>query len=542
MRVGEAVDVLVVGAGAGGAAAAWRLATGGASVVCLEQGDWVPLASAPQLRADWEVARRRWRHPNPNVRRLAEDYPVNEAGTPIKPLMFNAVGGSTIHWGAHFPRLHPSDFRVRTLDGVADDWPLDYFELESYFELNDRMMGIAGRAGDPANPPREPRQMPPVPLGRGGELLAAAFDRLGWHWWPVDVAINTLPYGEGRGVCNYCGPCDLGCPIGARASADLTYWPAALAAGVELRTRSRVFEITVDAGGRATGASYIDADGQRVHQPAGAVVVAANGIGTPRLLLLSASSQHPEGLANSSGLVGKNLMFHPSAMVTGVFDEALEGFAGPFVASIYSQEFYETDPDRDFVRGYQMQLLRGDGPLGTALGGYLPPLPWGADHHEAFLDAFGHTVTLAVTTEDLPEEHNRVTLDPELKDSDGLAAPRVEYALDTNVRAILAHGVERASTVLGEAGAHKLVKTPLIEAAGFHLLGTARMGDDPASSVVDRWGRSHDVDNLYIVDGSVFVTGGAVNPTSTLQALALRSADHLLGSEPAISTPSVIDA
>ena len=486
---------------------------------CLEQGDWVDHAAAPTLGEDWEARRQRDRHPNPNVRALPSDYPVNDADTPLQPSMYNAVGGSTIHWGAHFPRFRPSDFCTATLDGVGDDWPIGYRDLDAAYAANDRAVGVSGLAGDPANPPRPPRAMGPIDPGPGAVRIAGAFNRLGWHWWPSDAAVATRPY-EGRGACNNCGPCDLGCPQLARSSADVTYWPAALAAGARLHTRARVAEITTDPRGRASGARYYDAEGREHHQPASAVVLAANGVGTARLLLLS-------GLANSSGLVGRRLMHHVTAMVTGIFDEDLAAYAGPFAMSIVSQEFYETDPSRGFARGFQLQLMRGDGPLGTALGTYLPRLPWGARHHAEHREQLGRTATLIVTAEDLPEEHNRVTIDPSLRDGDGIPAPALHYRVSENSGRIVDFGIERAGEALREAGARTIVERRLVNPTGFHLLGTARMGDDPARSVVDGWCRSHDVPNLYVIDGSVFVTCAAVNPTSTIQAIALRAAQRL---------------
>jgi len=290
----DRIDVVVIGAGAAGAAVAWRLARAGIGVVCLEQGDWVDPRAYPHWRADWELHRNTDWSAEPNVRRLPQDYPVNDAASPIAPLMYNAVGGSTIHWSAHFPRFRPSDFRVRSLDGVADDWPIDYATLEPFFDLNDRMMGVAGITGDPAYPPKSPRQTPPIPLDTLGVTMARGFDRLGWHWWPSDSAILTRDY-DGRRACVNCGPCDLGCPIGAKASTDVTYWPKALASGARLVTRARVREITLGPDGLADGAVYYDREG-RVHaQKARAVVLAANGIGTPRLLLNSRSARFPDG-------------------------------------------------------------------------------------------------------------------------------------------------------------------------------------------------------------------------------------------------------
>lgn len=529
VKPNEPCDVLVIGAGAAGGALTWRLAQGGLRVVCLEQGGWVDWEhDVPTTRADWEEIRETTRHPNPNLRGHRWDYPVEDSDTDIKPMMWNGVGGSLMHWGGHFPRLRPSDFRVRTLDGVADDWPLDYYELESYYELNDRMIGVSGLAGDPGNPPRSPRQTPPIPPGRGGTIMAKAFDRLGWHWWVADSALNTEPYG-GRGACNNCGPCDLGCPQKARVSTDVTYWPLAIGLGAELRTECRVAEVTVDEHGLATGATYYDAAGRLLHQRASAVVVCANGVGTPRLLLLSQSKAHPDGLANSSGLVGRRLMHHPTGYVTGVFDELLEDWKGNFGHSINCQHFYETDRSRGFVRGFQMQLIRAaGGPVGTAVGQYLAGIPWGEQHHARFAEQFGRTASLTVTSEDLPEETNRVTLDSKLVDGNGIPAPKLQYRVGDNTRRMIEWGILRAEEAFKEAGARHTVANRLAETAGFHLLGTARMGDDPADSVLDRWGRAHDCANLWVAGGSVFVTAAGLNPTSTIMALALRTADHIL--------------
>ena len=305
----EIVDVLIIGAGASGAAVAWSLAETRMKILCLEQGDWIKPTDFPSNGRDWEARRYADFDISPNRRARDTDYPVNDDNSLMKVANFNGVGGGTILYTAHFPRMHPSDFRVRTLDGVADDWPIDYWTLEPYFAENDRMMGVAGLAGDPAYPPHEPT-MPPVPLGRTGTRYARAMNKLGWHWWPSDIAVATTDY-DGRAKCINLGHCTPGCAQGAKASVDITYWPHALRAGVELRTRCRVREITTNEHGMASGVVYYDPNGVERFQPAEVVILAANGIGTPRLLLNSASARFPDGLANSSGLVGKNLMLHP---------------------------------------------------------------------------------------------------------------------------------------------------------------------------------------------------------------------------------------
>ena len=520
----DTVDVLIVGAGAAGAAVAWSLAETRMRIVCLEQGGWMRPDEYPSTRRDWEQLAAREYSPNPNIRQRAEDYPIDDTDSPISVVNFNGVGGSTVLYAAHFPRLHPSDFRTRTLDGVGEDWPIAYATLEPFFALNDRMMGVAGLAGDPAYPPHE-LPLPPVPMGSVGLTMAGAFNALGWHWWPSDTAIATRDY-EGRAACVNLGPCMTGCAKGAKSSTDVTYWPVALRAGVQLRTHCRVREVLVDGDDRATGVVYFDAQGTLRTQRAHVVILACNGVGTARLLLNSKSARFPEGLANRSGLVGKNLMLHPWGMVRGVFEGDLKAQLGPNSCSIWSQQFYETDASRGYVRGYDLQVTRSQGPVSTAryLLGH-GALPWGAEHHRELRRHFGNMIGIGVCCEDLPEECNRVTLDPLLTDSNGIPAPKITYRLGENSRRMLEHGVQRAVQALQAAGATSWRAEAPLRQTGWHLLGTARMGRDPERSVVNEWGRCHDVKNLFIVDGSVFVTGGGVNPTATIQAVALHIAD-----------------
>ena len=294
----------------------------------------------------------------------------------------------------------------------------------------------------------------------------------------------------GARKCINLGHCTPGCAQGAKASVDITYWPHALRAGVELRTRCRVREITTNEHGMASGVVYYDPNGVERFQPAHVVILAANGIGTPRLLLNSASSRFPDGLANSSGLVGRNLMLHPWPMVFGYADEEMDGDRGPQTL-MWSKEFYETDPARGFVRGYTLQFVRGTGPANEAITSMAAGrLPWGQDHHRVFRSLHYRRLLIGVACEDLPEEHNRVTLDPVLTDGHGIPAPRIDYTISENTRRMMEHGIARASEILEAAGATNISCSRTVLNSPGHLLGTARMGRDPERSVVNEWGRA----------------------------------------------------
>ena len=522
-------DVLIVGAGASGAVAAKRLAEEGFKVVCLEQGDWPDYSKARADQPDFELtAGRDWAW-DPNVRRAQGDYPVDDSESDITALMWNGVGGGTVVYAAHWQRNLPSDFRVRTLDGVADDWPFGYQDLEPFYVRAERDWGVSGLAGDTAFPPGEGPPMAPAPLGRMGRRVAQAHNELGWHWWPGPNAIATRAYGN-LNPCRQRATCLWGCMEGAKATVDRTHWPVAVDKGVTLVIRARVTKLLVGSDGLVRGALYLDADGGEHVQEAAVTILCANGIGTPRLLLLSAGARHPDGLANSSGLVGKRLMMHPFGTVVGLFDEELDSWRGVWGQHIHSLEFYETDASRGFVRGAKWGLQPTGGPLSQTRA-----YPWGAENaiwgpafHEQIGKRLGRSAMWGIIAEDLPEESNRVVLDPGRTDDYGIPAARIQYRMSENSRRMMHFHEARAKESLEAAGAYETVIAPFIRATGWHLLGTARMGADPATSVVDQWGRAHDLENLYIYDGSVWPTSSGMNPTATIAATALRSVEHLI--------------
>lgn len=536
MSMSKYVDAVVVGAGPSGAVVASELIKAGFRVTCLEQGRWIRRSEFRGATKDWELSGQKDWHPNPNVRGNRHDYPIDVSESDLNVLMFGAVGGSSILYGGAWSRALPSDFRVRTLDGVADDWPLSYEDLAPHYDALDKEMGVAGLGGDPSYPEGAPPPLPPLPIGRIGLTAARGMDSLGWHWWPGPNVIASRAY-RGREVCVRRGTCQTGCPEGAKGSFDLTHWPSNIERGVELITEARVAEVPLNENGLARGVVYIDRSGRRTFLESGIVILAANSIGTPRILLMSESKRFPRGLANSSGLVGTNLMMHPYAAVVGVYPENLESWLGPAGQSIVSTHFYETDKSRGFVRGAKWLVMPSGGPLGHRSGYAGRPdddasnegIPgWGSEFHRQTRERFGRSFEWGIVAEDLPDPGNRLTLSSSLVDSDGLPSPKVYYKTSQNTIDLLAFHVARAREAHWAAGAIEVYDTPLMRDSGWHLVGTARMGRDPSSSVVDPFGRTHDVDNLFIMDGSVFVTSTGVNPTATITALARRSAQELV--------------
>jgi choline dehydrogenase-like flavoprotein len=523
-------DVLVIGAGASGVINSLVLAKAGLRVVCLDQGGWTEPAQHPHYSPDFVYQRQNRWNPEPAVRRGPDDYPVE--GGQSHALMWNGVGGSTNVFAALWPRFRPSDFRKGLEHGLAPDWPVTYEDLAPFYDEADQLVGVSGLTGDAGMPTRAPYPLGPLPMRDSGRTIAAGFERLGWHWWPMPAGVISQDY-DGRPACNGCGNCASGCPRGSMAKMSIALWPKALAAGVQLRPGARVERIETGADGRATGVVYIDRpSGQRMRQTADVVVLAANGVGSPRLLLLSASARHPRGLANGNDVVGRYLLHHTLVAAEIWVDAPIDSHIGNSGA-IISSEFAETDVARGFINGFNFNVAR-TGPAAAAATGAFGqrPAPWGADHHAWFVRHFGHSFGAFAIGDDLPQASNRITLSEHETDSDGLPAAKLYYRPHENDVRMMRYGIERLRDLARSVDAFDVAVTDYCEngvyrTPAWHMLGTCRMGTDPETSIIDKWHRSWEVPNLFVCDGSSFATGGVVNPTSTVTALALRCGRHI---------------
>lgn len=553
MADNDTADILIIGSGASGGVFAWHLSKiPGIKIVCLEQGSWSqPVAgvaeSQPAPHPEAAAQRERLTRPpapREGVRAWKNGYPYDFSDSYWKPILANNVGGASVHYGAVWSRYHPVDFVAKSMDGLGDDWPLTYWDLAPYYDQLDDIVGVTGLSGDPAHPPNKARWMKPYPLSQGAEILSRGFKKQGWHWWPLTSATITQPL-RGRKPCpTNCEACDEGCPREAKNSSDVVFWPEAIRNGVALKTNARVREVTLNKKGLADGALYYDADGKLTRQKARIVVLAANGFGTPRIMLNSKSNKFPQGLANGSGLVGKNLMAHPMMMVAAQFDEntAPRQYAS---TGMVSDEFYEGDASRrGFARGFWHMSGGFTGPVRAALNeqpsaratvvpaalkvGPRGGIEWGALHRAAFQERYNHTVATFILFEELAMESNYLELDPSITDEVGVPGLKLHFKKSENLEKMMGFAAERTKEAMMAAGAKKIVNVSMMaEGGAYHLMGTARMGNNPSTSVVNKWGRSHEVKNLFVIDGSVFVSAGPTVVTSTLQTIALRIADYV---------------
>ena len=531
----DLVDFLIIGAGSAGGVMAKELATSGFRVVVLEQG---PYLTEKDYRHD-EI---RYTYlpgltNDPKVQPITYRKSEAEQAKQLKAIQYGRqVGGGSVHFTANYWRFHESDFHERSLFGDvagADlaDWPIQYADLEPYYTKAEYDLGISGLGGaNPFEGPRsKPYPLPPMPVKSSGVLFERGAKKLGLHPYPAPMAILSQPYG-GRAACAHCGFCEFfGCEMRAKSSTLVSVIPVAEKTGrCEIRPNSYVRKIETDTRGRVTGAVYFEAPGKEVFQRAKAVVLCSNGVETARLLLLSKSKRFPQGLANSSGLVGRHLMWDMGGEAMGLFEHPLNEYKSIQVTRVV-HDYYAADPKRGFYGGAGIDARFDYYPANFALHALPPDAPkWGAEYKNMLSEYFTHTMTVLAHTSSLPQMRNSISLDPDVKDHWGLPATRVTFDLHPDDIATLKWSLGKQYEILDAAGAKKMWTTGIAfedMLPSNHLMGTCRMGNDPAKSVVDRNNRAHDVPNLLIVDGSSFVTSARQQPTATIQALAYRAAD-----------------
>jgi len=535
-KTSDEVDFVVVGSGAAGGIITKELSENGFRVVVLEQGPYLTEADFTHNEIKVLNEDLLTNHPKlqPNTFRKTPD----EKAKPQRALVYGRlVGGTSVHFTANFWRFHEIDFVERSKFGPIagtgfTDWPITYADLEPYYTKVEWEIGVSGLAGaSPFDPPRsKPYPMPPLPTKCSGVIFEQAARKLGWHPFPAPMAILSQPR-AGRSACINCGFClAFGCEVGAKSSSLATAVRMAEKTGrCEIRPDSYVHRIELDGNGRATGAVYFD-EQRNVHlQKAKAVVICANGAETPRLLLLSANKQFPNGLANSSGLVGKYLMLNSGGISMGVFDEPLNDYKG-FAVSRILHDFYELDAQKvGFYGGGGMDARFDVTPINFALGSLPPGTPrWGKEFKATLAHNFTRTMEIFGHGTSLPLETNSFSLDPDLKDAWGLPALRMTYKDHPDDLKLANWLNARGLELLDAAGAKQKWNFPAQEQQfAVHLLGTCRMGNDPKTSVINSDHRTHDVKNLFLCDGSSLVTSGRGQPTMTIEALAFRAADRI---------------
>jgi choline dehydrogenase-like flavoprotein len=535
-KTSDEVDFIIIGSGAAGGILAKELSTNGFRVVILEQGPYLTESDFSHNEIEILAQDKLTNHPKlqPNTFRKTPE----EKAKPQRALVYGrCVGGTSVHFTANFWRFHEIDFNERSKIGpipgtTFSDWPITYADLEPYYTKVEWEIGVSGLAGaSPFDPPRsKPYPMPPLPVKSSGVIFERAANKLGWHPFPAPMAILSQPR-PGRSACINCGFClAFGCEVGAKSSSLATAIRMAEKTGrCEIRANSYVHRIETDANGRAVGAVYFDEQRNTHLQKAKAVVVCANGAETPRLLLLSANKQFPNGLANSSGFVGKNLMLNSGAISMGVFEHPLNDYKGFAVSRIF-HDFYQLDAQKvGFYGGGGIDARFDMTPIGFAMRGLPPDTPrWGKGFKAALSHNFTRTMQIYCHGTSLPLENNSFSLDSDVKDAWGLPALRLTYK-DHPDDLKLANWLNvRAQELLDAAGAQKKWSYPAEEQQfAVHLLGTCRMGNDPKTSVINADHRTHDVKNLFLCDGSSLVTSGRGQPTMTIEALAFRAADRI---------------
>ena len=502
--------VVIIGSGAGGGTLANELCQKGIKVVVLEAG--AMQSQATFINDEWKsFVQLAWLDPRTTSGnwRVAKDF----AGLPA--WICKTVGGTTTHWAGASLRLQAHEFKAKTTYGEIQganlqDWPLTLAELEPWYAKAEDKMGVTRTHG-----------IPGLPGNNNFKVMHAGARKLGYNKVHTgNMAINSRSRDD-RGRCMQLGFCFQGCKSGAKWSTLYVELPKAEKTGnMDLRPESHVTRIEHNEAGKVTGVVYFDKDGKEQRQKARAVAVAGNSIETPRLLLMSASAKFKDGLANSSGQVGRNYMRHMTGSVYAAFKQPVHMYRGTTMAGIIQDEAGH-NTKRGFAGGYEMETLALGVPFMAA---FLDPGGWGEDH-AWWMDNYTHTAGMWLVGEDMPREGNRITLNDKVKDKYGNPAPNVHFDDHENDIAMRNHAFAQGEKVYKAAGAVRTFRTPPYPST--HNLGTARMGASAASSVCNSFGQTHDISNLYISDGSQFTTGGAENPTLTIVTLAIRQADHI---------------
>ena len=538
----ETVDFVVIGSGAGGAVMAKQLASNGFSVVVLEQGPWGAYGHEQDYNKDELINR------FPSEEDMLMTDPKRQPNTFRRTASEKAVtghhsygcvvGGGTVTYGASSWRHLPWEFQEASLFGTMvgtgiADWPITYDEIEPFYTQAEWEIGISGpNIKTPLLAPMSKGYpMEPLPLKSSGALFQVAAKNLNLTVVPNVAAIITKPW-NGRAACINCGMCSgYGCQVKARSSSAVALLPYAVATGnCEIRAHSYVREISTDAAGKATGVVYFDKknNNQEVFQKAKVVVLSANGTETPRLLLMSKSNRFPHGLANSSGVVGKYLMTGNGGGASGLFSDPLNEYKGCVTGAAILDYVPNDVKGRGFYGGGRMTARGFTSPIAYGLGGVHGAPSWGVAYKKALIEQANRKMSIANFITQMPVETNCVDLDPEVKDAWGLPAMRITSASHANDFKAMEFFRDKSVEILKAAGAKEVWAENISDSrGGAHSRGTCRMGNDPNSSVVNKFHRAHDVPNLFVVDGSSFVTGGRNHPTMTISALAFRAAEHL---------------
>jgi len=501
--------VVIVGTGAGGGVLANELAQKGVKVVALEAGGrYLP---EDYINDEWDsFGQLAWTDP----RTTSGDWRVAKDFSGLPAWIVKAVGGTSIHWAGASLRFQEHEWKALSTYGKVEganllDWPIDAAEMAPWYDKAEAKLGVAGVGGRPRLPGNNNYHV----LEKGAKALGYKEVHTG------NMAINSVDYDD-RMSCQQTGFCFQGCKWGAKWSAAYTDIPRGEATGnLEVRDHAHVARILHNDKGRVTGVEYFDKDGNLQMQKARLVCVAGNSFESPRLLLNSASSMFPDGLANSSGQVGRNYMRHTTGSVYGIFEKPVRMWRGTTMAGIVRDEARH-DPSRGFVGGYELETLSLGLPFMAA---FLDPGAWGREFTTA-LDSYENMAGMWIVGEDMPQADNRITLS-ETRDKFGLAVANVNFSDHPNDVAMRNHAYKVGEAIYRNVGATRTLPTPPYPST--HNLGTNRMSEKPEDGVVNKFGQSHDIANLYVSDGSQFTTGAAENPTLTIVALAIRQADHL---------------